>query len=502
MAAIHTVWLDVGVLAPLVGAALVSREGDLYRSRRVSLVTCAATLGATLLAWLTVQTPLAEWLALPNWSVVRLVASHDMLRLDQLSAPILPLIVLFNILTILTTVGAKLKRFSFSWNLISLSTTMATFSCTDRWALVALLIAGASIPFFELWTRRRPTSVYLFHLTLFIVLLIVGEALVENSVGKSGPSFLAMIPLVAAVLVRAGVFPVHCWYTDMFENSSFGTALLHATPMVGAYAAIRLVFPIAPEWSLRFLTIFSLFTAVYSSAMALVQTDARRFYCFLFLSHSSLVLVGLETLSAIGLTGALSLWFSVMLSLGGLGLTLRAIEARRGPLKVSGFQGLYDHSPVLAACFCLTGLASVGFPGTVGFIGTEILVDAAVETYPFIGVCVVLATALNGIAIVKAYFALFNGSVHRSTISLAMRDRERIAVFALAGLIVIGGVVPQLGVQTRHRAALEILENRRQSLGLPAETSPKSDAPSHGAESHSTAWYAPAWFARNAEREN
>src|SRR5207245_149416 len=75
----------------------------------------------------------------------------------------------------------------------------------------------------------------------------------------------------------------------------------------------------------------------------------------------------------------LCVWFSVLLSLGGFGLTLRALEARHGRLSLTSYYGLYEQSPTLAVCFLLTGLASVGFPGTVGFVSTELLVDGAVE---------------------------------------------------------------------------------------------------------------------------
>ena len=57
--------------------------------------------------------------------------------------------------------------------------------------------------------------------------------------------------LLVAVLVRSGIVPLHCWMTDLFEHASFGTALLFVTPMVGAYAAVRLVLPLAPDWALH-----------------------------------------------------------------------------------------------------------------------------------------------------------------------------------------------------------------------------------------------------------
>lgn len=64
-------------------------------------------------------------------------------------------------------------------------------------------------------------------------------------------------------------------------------------------------------------------------------------------------------------------------------------KGARGGLSLTDFKGLYEHTPALAVCFLLTGLASVGFPGTLGFIGTELLVDGVVEAYPYIGIAVV-----------------------------------------------------------------------------------------------------------------
>src|SRR5262245_2013151 len=145
----------------------------------------------------------------------------------------------------------------------------------------------------------------------------------------------------------------------------------------------------------------------------------------------------------VSLAGCLNVWSSVLLALGGFGLTLRALEARFGRLSLARFHGLYDHSPTLAVCFLLTGLASVGFPGTLGFVSTELLVDGAVEVSLPVGLVVVAASALNGIAVVRAYFQLFTGARHVSTVALGIGTRERIAVLALAALILGGGLLPQ-----------------------------------------------------------
>ena len=266
--------------------------------------------------------------------------------------------------------------------------------------------------------------------------------------------------VTAAVLVRSGIVPVHCWMTDLCEYGSFSNSLVFVVPMVGAYAAMRLVLPIAPDWVLRGIAILSLITALYAACMSLVQRDARRFFCYLFLGRSSLVLVGLEAVTSISLTGALCMWLSAGLALCGFGLVLRALESRRGRLYLTEFQGLYEHTPNLAMLFILTGLASVGFPGTFGFVGTEVLLDGAVEAYPVVGVMVVLASALNGIAVVQAYFKLFTGVWIAPSVSLRIGGRERFAVLTLALLILIGGLFPHPGVESRHHAAEELLNER------------------------------------------
>jgi NADH-quinone oxidoreductase subunit M len=61
----------------------------------------------------------------------------------------------------------------------------------------------------------------------------------------------------------------------------------------------------------------------------------------------------------------------------------------------------------------------------------------------------------------RAYFLLFTGARHVSSVSLVIGPRERIAVLTLAVLILAGGLFPQPGVSSRERAAEAILQERR-----------------------------------------
>jgi NADH-quinone oxidoreductase subunit M len=453
-------WLELAILIPLLGSLWIGRLKDSDKARQRSIIVCSAISACTIGEWIDFES-LGTFEAHDHWDVLEFIFHKDIFVIDELSAPLLPLAALLYLVMVLSTLRTKVNRFSFGWTLASEAILLATLSCREPWVLIALLSLVTIPPWIEMRARKRSTRVYTAHMGLFIALLVVGWSLVERSPDGT-VSILPGALLTAAALLRSGIVPVHCWMTDLFEKVTFGTALLFVTPMTGAYVIMRLVLPVAPDWALQSIAIVSLITSVYAAGMALMQTEARRFFCYLFLSHSSLVLVGMELVTPIGMTGALCVWISVGLSLGGFGLTLRSIESRTGRLSMADYHGLYEHTPALAGLFLLTELASIGFPGTIGFIGTELLVEGAVEIYPLIGTTVVIAAALNGIAIMQAYFRIFTGTKHTASVSLKVRPAERVAVLILTALILGGGLFPQPGVTSRFHAATALIQRREE----------------------------------------
>jgi NADH-quinone oxidoreductase subunit M len=454
---LHFPWLEATIATPLLGALLIRGIRQTERIQQLSVLFSALTLVCALGVWIDFGT-LHTFEAHDRWDLVARMVGDEFFVVDELSAPLIPMAALVFLATAVATMRSKARRFSFSGALISEAILLATLCCRDPWGLVVLLIAGIFGPGLDLYRRRKPLRVYVFHMTLFATLLVAGQWLVGL-----GPEWrtIGVLLLLVAVLLRSGVCPLHCWMTDLFEHASLGTSLLFITPLVGAYAAIRLVFPIAPAWALTSIALASVITALYAAGMALVQTDARRFYCFLLLSHSSLVLVGVEIVTPVGLAGALSVWLSATLALSGLGLTLRMIEARQGRVSLTDFHGLAVRTPLLAAFFLLTGLASVGFPGTFGFVGMELLINGVIGSSPFIGTLMVLTAMLNGISILQVYFRIFTGSRHLTAISLGCRPAERLAVLSLTLLILIGGLYAQPGISSRYHAAIELLTARQ-----------------------------------------
>jgi NADH-quinone oxidoreductase subunit M len=85
-----------------------------------------------------------------------------------------------------------------------------------------------------------------------------------------------------------------------------------------------------------------------------------------------------------------------------------------------------------------------------------------VEVYPLVGLSLVLASALNGISILRAWFRIFTGVPLQSSVSLKSQFAERFAVVLLALLILGGGLWPQPGVASRHHAAKSLMDLRHQ----------------------------------------
>ncbi|WP_144999768.1 proton-conducting transporter transmembrane domain-containing protein [Polystyrenella longa] len=462
MPELHLPWLELSILLPLLGACWLCTIRNPERARRFSIAITAITFVFSCGEWIDFIS-LKTYEAHDHWDLISTLFGRNIFVVDELSAPLLPLGALLYFMTVLSTLRTKVNRFSFSWTLFSECILLATLSCREPWGVIALLSVATIPPWVEMKSRSRSTRAYTLHMSLFVVLMIVGQLTLDLSTSVFMTTVAGAI-LTAAALVRTGVLPLHCWITDLFEKVTFGTALLYVTPMTGAYLVMRLILPIAPDWALQSIAVVSLVTAVYAGGMALIQQEARRFFCYLFLSHSSLVLVGLELATSVGLTGALCVWLSVGLSLAGFGLTLRCVEARRGRISLAEYQGLYEHTPILAAFFMITGLASIGFPGTIGFIGTELLIEGAVDVYPLVGTFVVIAAALNGIAILSAYFRIFTGNTITTTLTLKARPAERIAVLVLAALILGGGLYPQPGVESRYHAAKSLMTRRQENL--------------------------------------
>jgi NADH-quinone oxidoreductase subunit M len=249
----------------------------------------------------------------------------------------------------------------------------------------------------------------------------------------------------------------------VFDHGRLGPTILFNAPQVGAYITVVLIVPRASPQMLRLIAVLALGTAVYGAALALVQASARRACGYLFISQSALVMAGLDCTSTEALAGGLLVWLSAALAFGGLARAILVLEARRGRLDLAVYHGGYERMSVLAISFLAMGLACTGFPGTLGFVGQELLVNGAVDAFPLMGFAIVVASALTGLAVVRMYLSLFCGrpDAHtQSDIRLGLTQREA-WTFSAVVLVLIGfGIAPRALVDSRFAASEDILRER------------------------------------------
>jgi NADH-quinone oxidoreductase subunit M len=273
----------------------------------------------------------------------------------------------------------------------------------------------------------------------------------------------AMWLIVAAALVRKGIVPFHAWVPEVFDRGRLGPAILFNAPQVGAYMTVVLIVPRASPEMLRVIALLALGTAVYGAALALVQASARRACGYLFMSQSALVMAGLDCTSVSALAGGLLVWLSAGLAFAGLARCVLVLEARRGRLDLTTYHGGYERMPLLAITFLAMGLACTGFPGTLGFVGQELLVDGAVDAFPVMGFAVVVASALTGLAVLRMYFSLFCGrpdAPAHAGLALGLTRREAWTFVALVVALVGLGIAPRPLVDSRFAASEQILRLR------------------------------------------
>ena len=166
------------------------------------------------------------------------------------------------------------------------------------------------------------------------------------------------------------------------------------------------------------------------------------------------------------LAGGLLVWLSAGLGFAGLARCVLVLEARRGRLDLTRYHGGYDRMPVLAVSFLAMGLACTGFPGTLGFIGQELLLDGGVDVFP-IRFAVVIASALTGLAVLRMYFSLFCGrsdALAPPGLRLGLRPREAWTFVALVIALIGLGLAPRPLVDSRFNASDDIFRLRHERM--------------------------------------
>ena len=264
--------------------------------------------------------------------------------------------------------------------------------------------------------------------------------------------------------ILAGLWPFHTWApTGHVAAPTAASMLLAGVVMkLGAYGCLRVAMTLFPRgldaWGFHVLgfgswrDVFALLAVigiVYGAMVALVQKDFKFVVGYSSVSHMGFVLLGLMTLSQIGLSGAVLQMFSHGILAGLLFAVVgRMVYDRTHTRDLAALEkmSLYKLIPFAAATFVIASMASIGLPGFSGFVAELQVLMGAWRAFPVYMVCagvgVVIGVAYTWRAMQKAFFGdAESGSLHPLP---PISAPERIGAVVLIAMSLVIGLYPQL----------------------------------------------------------
>jgi NADH-quinone oxidoreductase subunit M len=222
----------------------------------------------------------------------------------------------------------------------------------------------------------------------------------DFAVGAQKWLFLAFL---ASFAVKLPMWPVHTWLPDAHVQAPTAGSVILAGVLLklGGYGFVRFSLPMFPDGSAMFVPlVFALsgIAVVYTSLVALVQSDMKKLIAYSSVAHMGIVTFGLFAMNRQGIEGAIIVMLSHGLVSGALFLCVGVVYDRLHTREIDRYGGLADNMPGYALLFMVFTMASVGLPGTSGFIG-ELL--ASMGTYNASTWAAIVAT--TGIILGAAY---------------------------------------------------------------------------------------------------
>ena len=414
------------------------------------------------------------------------------LAVDGLSAPLVLLTGLLGMAAVYASWGVRRRvREYFVWLLVLQTAVMGVFTALD-FILFFLLWELELVPMYFLitiWgTGRKEYSAMKFIIFTFLgsAFMLVGILALSLSVGTLDMTKLPdlirggelILPigvifslLFVAFMVKLPVWPFHTWLPDAHTDAPTAVSIMLAGVLLkmGGYGMIRVgveMFPDVVRDAAWLLVTLGVVNVLYGAIVTVRQTDLKRLVAFSSISHMGYVLIGISSVvgvagvaSPVGLTGASMQMFTHGTITGLLFLLVGLMYDKVHTRYIPDLGGLATRMPVVAAAFLLAGLASLGLPGTSGFV-SEMLIFLG--TFPVWG----WATALGafGIVLTAGYIlwavqrSLFGPSVSRFDSVRDASPLEMVPVLVLVAAIIVVGVYPALISDVFTSGVNEILD--------------------------------------------
>jgi NADH-quinone oxidoreductase subunit M len=284
-----------------------------------------------------------------------------------------------------------------------------------------------------------------------------------------GTQLLIFAGLFLGFAIKVPMWPFHTWLPDAHtEAPTVGSVLLAGILLkMGTYGFVRMALPILPDAARVWAPIIGVLAAiaiVYASLACLAQRDLKRLIAFSSVGHMGFVMLGIATLTEIGINAAIFGMVAHGVITGMLFFEVGSIYDRYHTRQIADIGGgMLQKMPLLAGIFAFTAIASLGLPGLAGFWGE---VMALLSSYsPHASLSTTLFRTLMvfggiGTILTAGYFLWTLQRVNLGTLPDSWRERslpdvtrvEMVSWLPLLAFILLLGLFPRLLLGTTTEA--------------------------------------------------
>jgi len=235
--------------------------------------------------------------------------------------------------------------------------------------------------------------------------------------------FLAFL---ASFAVKLPMWPVHTWLPDAHVQAPTAGSVILAGVLLklGGYGFIRFSLPMFPDGSAMFVPLMfglSAVAAIYTSLVALVQTDMKKLIAYSSVAHMAFVTFGLFAMNRQGIEGAMMVMLGHGLVSGALFLCVGVVYDRLHTRDIARYGGLSDNMPGYALLFMIFTMASIGLPGTSNFVGEFLSMVGTYKASTWAAIAACFSTILAAAYMLWLYWRICFGT-QRHADAAAMKD--------------------------------------------------------------------------------